>query len=408
MEIAEPFKKYIEGLEGVKRVEIVGSYRRKKETVGDIDIVVVRESRDVIFNRTLDYENIKNVVSKGKKLSTIELENGVQVDLRLFDEDEFAPAMLYFTGSKGHNIGLRGIAKEKGWKINEYGLFKGDKKFEIDTEKDIYKKLGLKYIPPELRENRGEIEAAKNNNLPKLIKLEDIKGDLQIHSALSDGENELEEIVESCCSNDYEYIAITDHSSNIGVIRGIQRNKIDKYIDRIREIDKKYQNIKVLAGIEVDVMKNGKLFLQNHLLKKFDLVTFAIHSHFDLDKEKQTDRILRAMENEYVHIFAHPTGRRINKREPYDFDFEKVMRKAKEKNIFIEINAHPERLDLNDINAKKAKEIGVKFSISTDAHSIGEMDYMDFGIWQARRGWIEKGDVVNTLPYKEFIQAIRR
>jgi DNA polymerase (family 10) len=409
IEIAKPFVKHIEEIRpSAERVEIAGSYRRRKATVGDLDIVAVRESKDVVFNKTLDYENIKNVMSKGETKSSVELQNGMQVDLRLFDKEEFATAMIYFTGSKAHNIELRSIAKDKGWKINEYGIFEGDKKFTTKTEADVYKKLGLEYIPPELRENRGEIKAARNGQLPKLIKLKDIKGDLQIHTKLSDGENNLEEITENCCSNGYEYLAITDHSSNIGVIRGVERGKIDEYIERIRKADQNQKNIRVLAGVEVDVLEDGRLFLQDHLLKQFDVVTFAIHSRFDMDKDKQTDRILRAMDNPYVNIFAHPTGRIINKREPYQFDFEKVMNRAKENNIIMEINAHPERLDLNDINIKAAKEIGVKFSISTDAHSIEEMNYMKYGVWQARRGWIEKGDVINTLKYEDFFKAIKR
>lgn len=409
IEIAEPFEEYMEGIRpGAERIEITGSYRRRKETVGDVDILAIRESRDVVFNKTLDYENIKNVVSKGETKSTVELENGVQVDLRIFDPEDFATAMIYFTGSKSHNIELRTLAKEKGWKINEYGIFDGDKKLETKTEKDVYSKLGLKYIPPELRENRGEIKAAKENRLPNLIEVEDIKGDLQVHTTLSDGENNIEEVAEACANNHYEYIGITDHSSNIGVIRGVERGKIGQYIENIRDIDQKYKGIKILAGVEVDVMEDGRLFLQDHLLEMFDFVTFAIHSNFDMDKDRQTDRILRAMDNEYVNIFAHPTGRRINKREPYQFDFEKAMNKAKENNIIVEINAQPERLDLNDINAKTAKEMGVKFSISTDAHSISEMEYMKYGVWQAKRGWIEKDDVVNALNYEDFLEAIKR
>jgi DNA polymerase (family 10) len=408
IEIAKPFKKYIENLPGAKRVEIVGSYRRRQETVGDIDILVVRENKDVVFNKTLDYENIENIISKGETKTSIELKNGMQVDLRIFDPEEFATARIYFTGSKSHNIELRSMAKDRGWKINEYGIFKEEKRLEIDTEEDVYKKLNLKYIPPELRENRGEFEAARENKIPDLINLKDIKGDLQMHTKLSDGINNLEEIVEHCCKNGYEYIAITDHCSNIGVIRGVQRGNIDEYIEKIREADEKRDDLKILAGIEVDVLEDGRLFLQDRLLKEFDLVTFAIHSHLDMDKDKQTERIMKAMDNPYVHIFAHPTGRVINKRDGYPFDFDKVMKHAKENNITVEINAQPVRLDLNDIQAKKAKDIGVKFAISTDAHSMQEMDFMKYGVWQARRGWLEKKDVVNTLGYTDFIEAIKR
>jgi DNA polymerase (family 10) len=408
IEIAKPFKEYIESLKGVERVEIVGSYRRRQETVGDIDILVVRESKDVVFNKTLDYENIENIITKGKKKSSVELTNGVQVDLRIFDKDEFATAMIYFTGSKSHNIGLRTIAKDKGWKINEYGIFEDKKKLKTETEEDVYKKLNLKYIHPELRENRGEIEAAKEDRLPKLINLKDIKGDLQIHTKLSDGDNNIEEIAKDCCNNGYEYIAITDHSSNIGVIRGVERGKIDEYIEKIREVDEKHKDFKILVGVEVDVLEDGRLFLQDHLLKQFDFVTVAIHSGFNLSKEQQTKRILKAMDNPYVNMFGHPTGRIINKREPYQFDFKKVMQHARENNVFVEINAQPTRLDLNDIRIKTAKDIGVKFAISTDAHSIEEMNFMKYGVWQARRGWIEKNDVVNTLGYIDFVEAIKR
>jgi DNA polymerase (family 10) len=409
IEIAEPFKKYMEGIHpGAERIEITGGCRRRKETVGDIDILAIRESKDVVFNKTLDYENIKNVVYKGETKSSVELKNGVQVDLRIVDPEEYATAMVYFTGSESHNIKLRKIAKKKGWKINEYGIFDGDKKLQTETEEDVYKKLGLQYIPPELREDTGEIEAASKNKLPKLIELEDIRGDLQVYTTLSDGINNLEEIANECCHNGYKYLVITDHVSNIGVIKSVKKKNIEEYIDKIREVDERRKDLEILAGVEVDVMRDGRLFLQDSLLKKFDLVTFSIHSHFGLNKEDQTNRILKAMDNQYVNIFSHPTGRKINKRDSYQFDFERVMERAKENNIIVEINANPQRLDLNDIKVRVAKEIGVKFSISSDAHSLSDMENIKYGVWQARRGWVEKGDVVNTFEYKEFLEATKR
>ena len=316
--------------------------------------------------------------------------------------------MLYFTGSKAHNIVIRKLAKQKDWKVNEYGLFSNDDFLAGETEKGIYNKLGLPYIEPELRENRGEFEAAESGNLPELIKLSDIKGDLHTHTNLTDGKNTLEEMAEAAQKLGYKYIANTDHSKRVTVAGGLDEIQVFENIKRTDKLNENFKDFTILKGIEVDILEDGSLDLSDKVLKELDIVVGAIHYKFNLSREEQTERILRAMDNPYLNILAHPTGRLINEREPYDIDLEKIMQKAKENNCILEINSQPSRLDLNDLNSRKAKEMGVKLVISTDAHSTTQYDFMRFGIGQARRGWIEKHNVINTRNINQLKKIIKR
>lgn len=401
-----PFYNYMKNIPTVDKIYIAGSFRRRSETVGDIDLLIISKKSRKVISKFTEYEEIKKVISEGDTKSSVQLNTGLQVDLRVVEKESEASALLYFTGNKSHNVSIRKLAQKKDYKLNEYGLFKKKKKIEVKTEKSIYNKLNLNYIPPELRENRGEIESSKNDNLPKLVQLEDIRGDLQMHTSNSDGSNTIEEMVKSCMEKGYEYIAITDHSSYIGVTQGLDNKEINNQIKRIHKIDKKYKDIKVLTSIEVDILKDGSLDLEQKNLKNLDLVVMSIHSYFDLTREEQTDRIINAMDNPYIDIFAHPTGRKVGKRDPYDYDFQRVVKKAIDKNILLEINASPQRLDLNSKNIKIANDLGVKFVISTDAHNKEELNNMKYGVWQAQRGWAEAKHVKNTLHLEDFQKEV--
>ncbi len=404
-ELIEPLVAYLTNNQNINKVSVAGSYRRKKETVGDIDILVTGKNGLKIIDFFTHYEDVKEIDSKGETKSTVILRTGMQVDLRVVEDKSYGAALLYFTGSKEHNIRLRNLAIQHGLKINEYGVFRSEEKLAGKREEEIYKLLDLPYIPPEIREARGEIDAAQKGELPKLIEQNDLKGDLQMHTTDSDGENSLKEMAQAAAELGYEYIAITDHSAYMGITQGLDEKGLVKQIKELEKINAELKEIEILKGMEVDIMENGSLDLPESSLKKLDLVTCSIHSKFNLSLEKQTERILTAMDNPYFHIFAHPTGRIINAREPYKYDVEKVLRKAKDKGIAMEINAHPARLDLNDIYAKMAKDLGVKITISTDAHSTEELKFMKYGINQARRGWLESTNVLNTLPLEKLKQA---
>ena len=403
---ALPIVEYLRENRSIQDIEIAGSYRRRKETIGDLDILVTCEDSISVMTHFVNYFDIDEVLSKGDTRSSIILKSGIQVDLRVLPQKSYGAAMLYFTGSKAHNIVIRKLAKQKDWKVNEYGLFSNDDFLAGETEKGIYNKLGLPYIEPELRENRGEFEAAESGNLPELIKLSDIKGDLHTHTNLTDGKNTLEEMAEAAQKLGYKYIANTDHSKRVTVAGGLDEKQVFENIKRTDKLNENFKDFKILKGIEVDILEDGSLDLSDKVLKELDIVVGAIHYKFNLSREEQTERILRAMDNPYLNIIAHPTGRLINEREPYDIDLEKIMQKAKENNCILEINSQPSRLDLNDLNSRKAKEMGVKLVISTDAHSTTQYNFMRFGIGQARRGWIEKNNVINTRNIKRWDKNI--
>lgn len=405
---ALPIVEYLRENRSIQDIEIAGSYRRRKETIGDLDILVTCEDSISVMTHFVNYFDIDEVLSKGDTRSSIILKSGIQVDLRVLPQKSYGAAMLYFTGSKAHNIVIRKLAKQKDWKVNEYGLFSNDDFLAGETEKGIYNKLGLPYIEPELRENRGEFEAAESGNLPELIKLSDIKGDLHTHTNLTDGKNTLEEMAEAAQKLGYKYIANTDHSKRVTVAGGLDEKQVFENIKRTDKLNENFKDFTILKGIEVDILEDGSLDLSDKVLKELDIVVGAIHYKFNLTREEQTERILRAMDNPYLNIIAHPTGRLINEREPYDIDLEKIMQKAKENNCILEINSQPSRLDLNDLNSRKAKEMGVKLVISTDAHSTTQYNFMRFGIGQARRGWIEKNNVINTRNINQLKKIIKR
>jgi DNA polymerase (family X) len=407
-QMAGPFFEYLKRTKKVKSLEIVGSYRRRKETVGDIDILVTCKRGCNIIERFTEYEDVEKVLSEGETRSTVVLQSGLQVDLRVVPQVAFGAALHYFTGSKEHNIACRKIAVSKKLKLNEYGLFRGDDRIAGRTEKEVYAALDLPFIQPELRENRGEIEAGQKGKLPELITLDDIRGDLHAHTKATDGRNSLEEMVEAARERGYEYLAITDHSKKVSVAHGLDGKRLRKQMEEIDNLQHKFKDIRILKSIEVDILEDGSLDLPDDVLKELDLTVCSVHYGLNYSREKQTERILKAMENPYMNILGHPSGRLINEREPLDLDMKKIMQEAAERNICLEINGDPDRLDLNDIHCKSGKEMGIKMVVSTDAHSIDNLDFIQFGINQARRGWLEKEDVLNTLSWEEVKKELKR
>ncbi len=406
--IAEEIVNDLRKLREVEKISIAGSTRRMKETVGDLDILVVSKNPEPIMDHFTSMDSVARVLAKGSTKSSVLLENNLQVDLRVIPEESFGAALQYFTGSKDHNIALREICKKKGWKLSEYGLFdKNNKMIAGRTEEDVYKKLGMQFIPPEMRENTGEIELALKHKLPKLIDYNSIKGDLHVHSKWSDGSNTIRDLALFAKKLGYEYIGIADHSKSQRIAHGLSEEEV---IERNKEIDKlnKTLPIKILKVMEVDILSDGSLDYDDSILKKLDLVIAAIHSRFKSTKEEMTKRILKAMDNPYVRIIAHPTGRLLGQRQGYEIDLDKIIKKAKEKNIALEVNASPQRLDLNGPNVKRVVTAGVKLSINTDSHAKEQMLFMRLGIGTARRGWARKEDVINTMSYKELMKWLKR
>ncbi len=381
----------------MKDIQAAGSLRRMRETVGDIDILVSGAKGAEIVKAFANMRGVTQVLAAGDTRGSVRVEEGVQVDVRVVCEDDFGSALQYFTGSKEHNIHLREIAKKKGFKINEYGIFKGDKKVGGRFEQEIYRILGMDWIPPELRENRGEIEAAQKGTLPNLIKLSDIKGDLHNHSNWSDGTPTLEEMAVHAMKMGYQYLAVSDHSRSLHVANGLKEEELLEEIEEIDRLNKKFNGFTLLKASEVDIKADGTLDYPDKLLEKLDVVVASIHSGFKQGREKITERMVAAIHNHYVNIIAHPTGRLISKREGYEIDMDKVIGACSETGTALEINCYYDRLDLNDINCRKAKESGVMIAISTDAHHVNQMWMMELGVGIARRGWVEKKNVINTL-----------
>ena len=408
MPIAEHLYSYLKKANGVKHIEIAGSYRRRKETVGDLDILITAKSGTTIIKHFIAYNEVKEVLSQGTTRSSVRLQSGMQVDLRVVPDVSYGAALFYFTGSKAHTIAIRKIALQQGLKINEYGIFKGKKCVASQTEQAMYQTVGLNYIEPELREDRGEIEASRAGKLPKLVNLDDIKGDLHSHTIATDGADTLEVMVQAAVARGYKYIAITDHSQHLTVAKGLNKKQLLNQIKAIDKLNEKVNAIVILKAIEVDILEDGSLYLPDEILKELDLTICSVHSHFDLPQEKQTQRIIRAMDNPYFNILAHPTGRLIGQREAYEIYLEKIMHAAKERGCFLEINAQPSRLDLNDIACKMAKELQLKLAISTDSHSANQLNNMQFGIYQARRGWLSAEDIINTRSLVELRKLLKR
>ncbi|MEW6353234.1 MAG: DNA polymerase/3'-5' exonuclease PolX [Pseudomonadota bacterium] len=405
---AEPLAAYLRRVPGVYHVVVAGSYRRGQDTVGDLDILVTAAPRSPVMERFIAYEEVADVIAQGPTRATVMLRSKLQVDIRVVDEKSYGAALHYFTGSKAHSVALRKLALEHGLKINEYGVFRGRERVAGKTEESVYDALGLDYIPPELRENRGEIEAARAHRLPRLVELKDLRGDLHAHTTATDGRNSLREMAAAAQARGFEYLAITEHSRRLTVAHGLTPQRLLAQIDEIDRLNSELRGITLLKGIEVDILEDGALDLPDDLLGKLDLVVGAVHSRFDLSRERQTTRILKAMDHPHFSILAHPSGRLIQEREPYDVDMQRIIRHAKQRGCFLEINAHPERLDLPDIHAQMAKEEGVLMTIDSDAHSINHFDNLRFGVAQARRGWLEKRDVLNTRSLRELRALLAR
>ncbi|MGC9349913.1 MAG: DNA polymerase/3'-5' exonuclease PolX [Anaerolineae bacterium] len=418
-QFVKPLVDYLKEDGNIERVEVAGSYRRRKETVGDLDILAISDAGEATVEHFVDYEDVSEVASQGETRSTVVLRSGLQVDLRVVPRESYGAALLYFTGSKAHNIALRNLALERGFKVNEYGVFKvqGDQESDGnggsgervagETEPEIYKFFDLAYIEPEMRENRGEIEAAKTSDLPTLVTMDDIRGDLQTHTTASDGKATLAEMAQGAKERGYDYIAITDHSPNVAVTAGLDAEELAARLDEFDELNEKLDGVRVLKGIEVDILEDGSLDLPDDILERLDICVAAVHTYFNLSRDKQTERIIRALDNPNVDILVHPTGRRIGEREAYELDLERVMEAALERGCYLEINANPERLDLDDVHARMAKEMGLKLSISTDAHSVRTLDHMRFGVDQARRGWLTAEDVLNTRSWADLKRLLR-
>jgi DNA polymerase (family 10) len=393
--------------DGVSHVEVAGSYRRMRETVGDLDILVVARPNSDVIQRFTAYDEVAEVLSRGSTRASVVLKSGLQADLRVVEAASYGAALCYFTGSKSHNIALRRIAQEKGLKLNEYGVFRGKERIAGDTENAVYRALGLDFVPPELREDRGEIAAAQAHRLPRLVELKDLKGDLHVHTRATDGHNTLEEMANAAKALGLSYIAITEHSRRLTVAHGLDPERLAAQCDEIDRLNETLSGITLLKGIEVDILEDGELDLPDAALARLDIVIGAVHSRFDLSRARQTERILRAMDHPHFTLLAHPTGRIIASREPYDVDMLRILRHARQRGCFLELNAHPERLDLLDTHCRMAKEEGVLVAINSDAHAIQDFEHLRLGIGQARRGWLEAEDVLNTRTLTQLQQVLR-
>src|SRR5664280_839045 len=405
--VAQKIKEDLSGLDLVLRVEIAGSIRRRKETVGDIDVLVTTRNPLEVSEFFISMDLVDDVIVSGPTKSTVRLkESGIDVDLRVFDDESFGSAMMYFTGSKETNVELRRIAIAKGLKLNEYGVFNGDQLIAGRTEEDVFKSLGMKYIEPELRENTGEIEAAIADELPELLKYDEIIGDLQMHTEWSDGTANIPDMALEAQKIGYEYIAITDHSGSLRIANGMNEKTILKQMDEIENLNNEIDDFTILKGVETNIDSYGLLDVHDKILEDMDLVIAGIHSGFKQDQKEITRRILSAMENENVNIIAHPTGRKIQERKAYELDLEKIFESSVDNGIWLEVNSQMNRLDMNDINIKMAVDHGCKLVINTDAHSIMDLRNMELGIATARRGWVKKEDVTNTLPLKKLMKQL--
>jgi DNA polymerase (family 10) len=398
---------YLQGVPGVNDVVAAGSYRRSRETVGDLDILVTARKGSPVMDRFVEYDEVQNVLSRGATRSSIVLRCGLQVDVRRVEQASFGAALQYFTGSKSHNIAIRRLGQQRGLKINEYGVFRFEKRVAGKTEASVYRMVNLPYIPPELRENRGEIEAARDRLLPNLIKLSDLKGDLHCHTDYTDGRSSLREMALAAQQRGHKYLAVTEHSDRLKIAAGLNPPKLLKQMEEVDRLNDELKGITILKGIEVEILKDGDLDLADNVLAKLDLVVGTVHSHFSLSLQKQTERILRAMDHPYFTFLAHPSGRLINEREPYEVDMNQLIHKARERGCFLELNANPRRLDLYDTYCQVAKAQGVLVAINSDAHQVNALDHIGFGVGQARRGWLEKDDVLNTRSLTQLRKLLK-
>ena len=410
MSSAEEIIRMLKTLKEINRVSIAGSTRRMKETIGDIDILATSKNPDKVIDFFTKMPSVADVLAKGETKSSVRLKEGIQVDLRVLDDNIFGAALLYFTGNKEHNIILRKVAIEKGLKLSEYGLFdkKTNRLVAGKTEEDVYKRLGMDFIEPEMREDDGEVELAQHHLLPKLIGYNDIKGDLQMHTKWSDGNNTIEEMALAAKQLGHKYICITDHTGKLIIAHALDEKRILEQRKEIDKANKKLSGIRILQGVEVNITDDGSLDMPDKILKQLDIVVASVHSGFKNPKDKITKRMIKAMENENVDIIAHPTGRLITKRESYEIDLDEVFDSAKETKTAMEINSYPERMDLRDVHVKMAVKAGVKLVISTDAHNADQLHFIKLGIGTARRGWATKDDVINTRSLKDMMRMLKK
>ncbi|MBI4479801.1 MAG: DNA polymerase/3'-5' exonuclease PolX [Acidobacteria bacterium] len=408
--LAQELQGYLSACPGVKNVTPAGSLRRGCETIGDLDLLATGGDPARVAEYFLKFQKITDVIAHGENKISVKLKEGIQVDLRMLETSSTGAALQYFTGSKAHNVALRDRAKRMGYKLNEYGLFRiaDDEKVAGKTEESIYKALGLQYIEPEMRENLGEIDAAAKRKLPQLLRLEDIRGDLHMHSTATDGRCSIREMAEAARARGLQYIAMTDHSKALAMANGMNETRVLAQIKEIGKLNGELEGIRILASSEVDIRQDGSLDLDDEVLAQLDVVVASVHSFMNQSKQQMTDRLLRAFENPYLNIVAHPTGRLLLRREACDFDMEEIFREAARRNIAMEINSFPDRLDLCEHHLRLCKQCGVKIVISTDSHHTKHLEHIKYGVLMARRGWLEKKDVLNTLPVAEFQKALKR
>jgi DNA polymerase (family 10) len=404
---AEPLRTWLEGIPGVEQVVVAGSYRRARETVGDLDILVTADTPG-IMERIVAYDEVSKVLARGPTRATVLLRSGLQVDVRVVEAACFGAALQYFTGSREHNIALRRLAQERKLKISEYGVFRGKRRTAGATEASVYRSVGLPWIEPELRENRGELEAARARKLPKLVTRDDLRGDLHAHTTATDGHNSLHEMAQAARAAGLDYLAITEHSRRLTVAHGLDPKRLRRQMHEIDRLNERLDGLTLLKGVEVDILEDGRLDLPDDVLGELDLVIGAVHSNFRLSRAQQTERILRAMDRPHFTLLAHPTGRLLDSREPYDVDMLRIIRKARERGCFLELNAHPERLDLLDVHCQMARDEGVLVAINSDAHSTQDFANLVYGVGQARRGWLEKQDVLNTRTLRQLGPLLKR
>lgn len=391
----------------VSRIEYAGSLRRGKSTIGDVDILVTAKDARQVMDAVTAYDEVKKVLATGKTKTSVILDSGIQVDVRVLAKDQFGAGLLYFTGNKMHNITMRKLAITKGLKISEYGIFKGDRCIASKTEKECFKAVGLPYIPPELRQNNGEIEAAKQKKLPMLIEAKDLQGDLHMHTTASDGTASILEMAEAVKASGLKYCVITDHVGRLHIANALDDKRLSAHIKAIRKANEKMKGFTILAGAEVDIDENGELEIDSANAKKLDVIIGSLHRGTKQSKEKITNRICTALENEHMHILGHPTGRLLNKRPSYTFDVDKVFKLAKTTKTVLEIDSQPRRWDLPTSMIRKAKEMGIKMSISSDAHAIDQLRYLKQGVVHARRGWAEKSDIINTRTASQLKKILK-
>ncbi len=405
---AEALESYLAKTPGVQKVTVCGSFRRMRETVGDLDILVAARKGGAVMERFTRYDEVKTVLAHGETRSSVRLKSGLQVDLRLVPTESYGAALHYFTGSKAHNIAVRRLAQARNLKLNEYGVFRGKKRIAGETEESVFAAVKLPFIPPELREDRGEIEAARARRLPRLVEPDDLKGDLHVHTRATDGRHTLREMAAGAKAAGLSYLAVTEHSRRLTVARGLDPGRLLKQIDEIEQLNGELKGITVLKGIEVDILENGSLDLPDSVLSRLDLVVGAVHSAFGLSRSKQTAWLLRAIDNRYFTLLAHPSARLIGEREAIDADMLRVTRAAKKRGCFLELNVQPDRLDLTDVNCQMAREEGVLVAVNSDAHSTYDFAHLRLGIGQARRGWLAADDILNTRTLARLRPLLKR